>query len=416
LRPRLITPAGEGEIMATHPRSGDPNLRHPRARAGALALACISAAVVVTPARGETFETIFNFTVSTGAGPQGALAIDSQGNLYGTTGRVLFRLSGLTFTALHGFGPNEGSSFGRPLLDEHRGAIYGTTLGGGANQRGTVWKFDASGFHVLHSFSGDGEGSFPATGLASDAAGMLYGTTSRGGSGTDCGVVVSGCGTVFKLDPNTLAFTTLHAFTNGSGIFPISEPTIVGVRLYATLPQDTFSTDPGAVGPGRPVHMRKNDGGAYTSIPISGPGSWFFGAVTPDASGNVWGVVRQTVPPEEYGGGIYKIDPLDHYQLAFAFPGIGILGTQPVGRLAYDATKNVFYGVTNQGTAHLGGCGTVYRFNPTTLLVKTLHVFNCNTEGRNPRNGVTLAPDGSLYGETTEGGSDGYGTIFHITP
>jgi uncharacterized repeat protein (TIGR03803 family) len=406
--------------MTMQSRSGapipKPGRRHLRAPAGALALACVAAAFAATTARAATFETVFNFTVASGAGPQGALAIDSKGNLYGTTSSTLFRLTGSTFKTLHAFGPNEGSSFGRPLLDEQHGAIYGTTLGGGANLRGTVWKVDAGGFHVLHDFAGGSEGAFPATGLASDAAGILYGTTSRGGPDEACGVVATGCGTVFKLDPDTLAFTTLHTFSNGTGIFPISEPTIVGIRLYATLPQDTFSTDRSAVGPGRPVHMRKNDGGGYTSIPISGPGSWFFGPVTPDASGNVWGVVRQTVEPEEYGGGIYRIDPLDHYQLVFAFPGIGILGTQPVGRLAYDASKNVFYGVTNQGTAHLGGCGTVYRFNPATLLVKTLHVFNCNTEGRNPRNAVTLAPDGSLYGTTTEGGSDGYGTVFHLTP
>jgi uncharacterized repeat protein (TIGR03803 family) len=404
--------------MTMHPGSGDPSTRHarPRARAAGAALACAVAALAGAQARAATFETVFNFTVATGAGSQGALAIDSKGNLYGTTAGKVFKLKGSTFKTLHTFAEGEGTSFGKPLLDEAGGALYGTTIIGGDHHIGTVWKLDSGGYHVLHSFAGDGEGSFPVAGLARDAAGILYGTTARGGPGAGCGVIDTGCGTVFKLDPATGTLTTLHSFKDGSGIFPRWEPTIVGGLLWATLPQDSFSVNRDAIGAGRPVHMRKDNGGAYTPVPISGPGTWFDSGVTPDNAGNVWGLVRQTVPPEEYGGGIYRIDADDHYQLVFAFPGIGILGTQPIGTLAYDAAKNVFYGVTNAGTAHLGGCGTVFRFNPTTLLVKPLHVFNCNTEGREPRNGVTLAPDGSLYGTTSEGGSDGYGTVFHVTP
>jgi len=414
--------------MTTHslPRDSIPRLSRRRAGrcAGVVALACGGAVLAGAQARAATFETVFNFSVATGAGSQGALAIDSQGNLYGTTAGVLFRLkpknllhvNDFAFKALYTFADGQGTSFGRPVLDEAGAALYGTTLVGGDHLLGTVWKFDAGGYHVLHSFAGNPEGAFPVGGLARDGAGVLYGTTSRGGSGSGCGSVDTGCGTVFKLDPATKSFSTLHAFDDGSGIFPRWEPALVGPRLYVTLPQDTFSKDRNAIGAGRPVRMRKSDGGAYTSIPISGPGTWFDSAVTPDTSGNVWGVVRQTVPPEEYGGGIYRIDLLDHFALVFAFPGSGILGTQPIGTLVHDVARNVFYGVTYAGTAHLGGCGTVYRFNPVTLLVRTLHVFNCNTEGRNPRNGLTLAPDGSLFGTTSEGGSDGYGTVFHLTP
>jgi uncharacterized repeat protein (TIGR03803 family) len=400
--------------MKMHPRSGNAS-RRARVRTGAAALACGFAVLAAAPAGAATFETVYNFTVASGASPQGALAIDASGNLFGLSSRTLFKLSGSTFTALHHFGLGDGSPYGRPLLDEVHGVIYGTTLTGGSALHGTIWKFSAAdGYVLLHSFAGGAEGAFPVSGLTTDGN-MLFGTTSRGGGGAGCGALDTGCGTVFKFDPATLTLTTLHAFQNGSGIFPISEATLVGPRLYTTLPQDQFSTDRDQIGAGRPVRMRKNDGSIYTPIAINGPGSWFFGGVTPDGAGNVWGLARQTVPAEEYGGAIYKIDPLDHYTLVFAFPGIGLLGTQPLARLTYDASKNVFYGVTFEGTAHLGGCGTVFRFDPAALKLKTLHVFNC-VEGSHPRTGLTLAPDGSLYGTTSEGGTDGYGTIFHIVP
>jgi uncharacterized repeat protein (TIGR03803 family) len=415
--------ADEGEIMAMRPRSGDPIPRHVqrprRLCATIVAFASAAAMSAAAPAQAATFETIFNFTVNTGASPQSALAIDSHGNLVGVTGRVLFEITGPSrnFRILHRFSPPEGSPFGRPLIDEVHGIIYGTTFFGGRTFKGTIWSFDpVNDYLIVHSFTGGPEGAFPVAGLSSDAEGMLYGTTTRGGTGAGCDVDGRGCGTVFKFDPGTRTLTTLHSFQDGSGILPLGEATPVGIRLYTTVPQDNFTLNRDEIGPGGPVRMRKNSGGDYMVIPIFGPGHWFFGGVTPDSAGNVWGLARETLPAEEFGGGIYKIDPSDHYELVFAFPGIGILGTQPLGKLAYDAGKNVFYGVTFEGTAHLGGCGTVFRFNPTILELKTLHVFNCNTEGSHPRHTVTLAPDGSLYGTTSEGGADGYGTIYHITP
>jgi uncharacterized repeat protein (TIGR03803 family) len=47
---------------------------------------------------------------------------------------------------------------------------------------------------VLHSFNFNGtDGAYPVAGLIFDAAGNLYGTTVRGGTGSD--------GTVFELTP-----------------------------------------------------------------------------------------------------------------------------------------------------------------------------------------------------------------------
>ncbi len=118
-----------------------------------------------------------------GAEPLGGLALDGQGNLYGTTyaGGVyldgyavgtVFQVSLLTRSSasgneaiLHNFDPFGGDgarpSSPDPLLDAG-GNLYGATSGGGAYGNGTVFKLDATGKEtVLYSFTGGGDGGAP---------------------------------------------------------------------------------------------------------------------------------------------------------------------------------------------------------------------------------------------------------------
>jgi uncharacterized repeat protein (TIGR03803 family) len=71
------------------------------------------------------------------------------------------------------------------------GTLYGTTYGGGAHHRGTVFAIPTSGKEtVLYSFGYRPGGANPKAALI-DVNGTLYGTTSRGGA--------DGQGTVFSL-------------------------------------------------------------------------------------------------------------------------------------------------------------------------------------------------------------------------
>lgn len=78
-----------------------------------------------------------------------------------------------------------------------KGNLYGTTSGGGANGNGTVFKFGASKReNVLYSFCSQTnctDGSAPVAGVIIDTNGNLYGTTMGGGA--------TGRGTVFKVTP-----------------------------------------------------------------------------------------------------------------------------------------------------------------------------------------------------------------------
>ncbi len=170
--------------------------------------------------------------------PQAGLVMDTNGNLYGTTlyngaygGGTVFKISSDgTATTFYNFCTATGCKNGRypqaGLILDTNGNLYGTTYGGGAYGRGTVFELSPSGAEtVLHSFcarTGCSDGSHPRADLVMDTAGNLYGTTYYGGTNS--------VGTVFKLSPNGTE-TVLHSFAaNGSD----------GTHPYAGLVTDTM--------------------------------------------------------------------------------------------------------------------------------------------------------------------------------
>lgn len=146
------------------------------------------------------------------AGPDSAIALDTNGNIYGTAGHGAYGLGGVfqvsrhgdqwTETILHNFtGGDDGAfvAFGAPLLDS-AGNVYGVTEQGGSNDSGIVYKLSPTSggtwtFNTLYAFGPFPDGSNPLGGLIRDAMGSLYGTTYDGGT--------NGAGTVFKLGPGS---------------------------------------------------------------------------------------------------------------------------------------------------------------------------------------------------------------------
>lgn len=103
-----------------------------------------------------------------------------------------------------------------------------------------------------------------------------------------------------------------------------------------------------------------------------------------------------------------------------AFAGLEVLasfqkpGTQATGRLLRLAGGET-YGTASSGGAQ--GLGSVFRVTGSGA-VETLVSFTGTTgavPGRGPTAGLTLGPDGSLYGTTTGGGAGGFGTAFKVT-
>jgi uncharacterized repeat protein (TIGR03803 family) len=138
-------------------------------------------------------------------------------------------------TVLHSFyGPTDGSFPSDTLMFDAAGNLYGTAYSGGIDMySGSVFELSVSNgvwnFAVLHllDFS-KGEGAAPLAGVTMDAAGNLYGTTLGGGYYDD--------GTVFKLTYTNgyWVYSTVYSFGN-EGNSPFGGVTLDGQgNLYGT--------------------------------------------------------------------------------------------------------------------------------------------------------------------------------------
>lgn len=150
------------------------------------------------------YSVLYSFMGGTdGTNPYARLIFDASGNLYGTTigggasnAGTVFKISSAgAYSVLYFFtGGSDGANPYAGLIFDASGNLYGTTWGGGASHLGTVFKISSSGaYSALHSFAFGLDGVRPEAGLIFDASGNLYGTTGYGGA--------SGNGTVFRIVP-----------------------------------------------------------------------------------------------------------------------------------------------------------------------------------------------------------------------
>jgi uncharacterized repeat protein (TIGR03803 family) len=262
-----------------------------------------------------------------------------------------------TFTTLFSFDLTDGANPYAGLVQATNGDLYGTTGLGGANRYGTVFKVTPSGaLTTLYGFSfqnGLPGAGYPSEVLVQATNGDFYGTTSGGGA--------NGYGTVFRVTPSG-ALTTLHIFCSQG------PPCTDGEGPQAGLVQAT-------------------DGD-------------FYGTTSGGGADNL--------------GTVYKISPtgtlttLDRFASADGYYTSGLI----------QATDGDFYGTANGGGAH--NVGTVFKITPSGTLT-ALYSFcskgggDC-TDGEYPGGGLIQATNGDLYGTTADGGANGYGTVFKITP
>jgi uncharacterized repeat protein (TIGR03803 family) len=179
---------------------------------------------------------LWNFTGgSDGASPFAGVILGPKGFLYGTAGAggdvpacgqtagcgTVYKvdIENKVATPLYAFGsgglPNDGEAPYGLVAQDGEGNLYGTTIGGGTYQQGTVFELDTGGAEtVLYSFGASAnDGVQPWAGVTLDKFGNIYGTTQYGGINY---------GTAFVLN-STLQETILHAFTNGTdGAYPVA--------------------------------------------------------------------------------------------------------------------------------------------------------------------------------------------------
>ncbi|MGO4879776.1 MAG: choice-of-anchor tandem repeat GloVer-containing protein [Bryobacteraceae bacterium] len=359
--------------------------------------------------------------------PTGALVRDPSGALYGTTflggasnHGVVFKLdSAGKYTVLHSFNDENGSEPYANLLRDAAGNLYGTTVLGGKWGYGVVFKLDASGAaSVLHSFNGETEGAEPYGGLIEDPAGNLYGTTAYGGSS------VCSCGVVFQIDPAGKE-TVLYTFNGYDGAYP-----------EASLMQDTegnlygTTLNGGADGLGTVFKLDLDGQAAILHSFTGGSGTQPDGAfphagLIMDSAGNVYGT---TLGGASYGT-VFEIDAAGNETILYSFTASyyqndpsSLNGYSPMGTLVRDAAGNL-YGTTTDGG--VDEFGTVFELSAGAK-ESLLFSFPAFPDGAQPAAGLVRDSAGNLYGTTVGGGAyacdgdlgpaaPGCGTVFELS-
>ncbi len=402
-----------------------------------------------------TLTTLHSFAGDDGYGPTAALIEAADGDLYGTTlyggtgdlGTV-FRMdfSG-NVTPLHLFAGSDGANPQGGLIQAADGDLYGTTSLGGASAYGTVFKIDSSGnLTTLHSFVGS-DGAHPAAGLIQGLDGDFYGTTS--GGGTDDG------GTIFKIDSSG-NLTTLRSLSVLSGWRPLGglvqspDGTLYGTTSFShygfgtAFKMDlqgnltwlhTFQSYEGATPSAGLVRSANGDfygttisfgfnygslfkidsAGTFTVLHLFGfsEGTLSYSGVTQAADGSLYGTT--------YGGGsqndgtIFKLDPSGKLTTLHTFwpYETPLDGSYPTGGLILGTDGNL-YGTTDGGGANNGGI--VYKTDPKGAFSVLYSFYGHPGDALNPFGSLLRTADGSLYGTTVSGGTNGQGAVFKIDP
>jgi uncharacterized repeat protein (TIGR03803 family) len=256
-----------------------------------------------------------------------------------------------SFNVLHSFGTvmDDGEAPWGSLIVSGR-TFYGMTAYGGANGYGAIFEFNTKTGQdtVLYSFKGYSEND----GEYPEGSLILSGRTLYGmtseGGPNDYG-------TIFEFNTKTGQYTVLHSFgtVTGDGETPYGSLVLSGKTLYGMT----------------------GDGGATNN-------------------GTIFSFNTKT----------------GQYTVLYSFKGGTEDGGTPYGSLVVSG-KNL-YGMTGNGGANTEG--TIFSFNTKTGQCAVLHSFGSVTgDGSNPYYGDNLILSGkTLYGMTTDGGTDDDGAIF----
>jgi uncharacterized repeat protein (TIGR03803 family) len=260
-------------------------------------------------------------------------------------------------------------------------------------------------YKVIYNFTGEGDdGASPYGGPTLDSSGDLLGTTYAGGK--------FGAGNVYKLSPvgSSWKYSTLYSFTgelDGDG------PGFGTLAIYNGV---LFGTTEGGGYSGTAFKVGQSENGWREDVVHSfghgTDGNEPVGGVVIDKAGKVYGT---TLLGGAYGNGaVYQVTQSGVERVIYSFAG-GSDAVNPAAAVTLDAEGNL-YGTSSFGGAY--GDGAVYKLSPSGSRWKetVLYSFRDLNDGQNPVGGLVLYKAGNLYGGTFDGGANGGGTVYELSP
>jgi uncharacterized repeat protein (TIGR03803 family) len=322
---------------------------------------------------------------------------------------VMQARAGIQFTTIASFNGGDGLGPIGKLVYATDGYLYGMAQLDTGPGYGVIFKVTTNGGITPLHNFTQFDGARPIGGMIQASDGKLYGATVVG----DWENVVVKRGTLFSITTNA-AFTSFLSFgaTNGAAPYgPLVQAS--DGNLYGTT---------SAGGSGSEGTCFRLGPGLNHQVLFSFPaGIGLFGpraGLVQGPDGFLYGVAASG--GVENVGGVFKVaisglggEPFTVAPLRQTETGAGPLAPLSVGRDGY------IYGTATQGGTN--GYGTVFRIS-TNGNVNCLFSFN-GTNGSRPDGGVIQGSDGNLYGTTIYGGigftqgtrSSGYGTLFMLT-
>ena len=330
------------------------------------------------------YTNLYTFQATNSGPPSSPLYLYTNGNFYGTTsisvtnattnnpgtnnyGTIYsYTPSSGQVSNVYVFSGTDGADPVGGLAQGTNGVLYGVTYSGGNYGYGTVYALAPSGtLTSLGSFNGS-NGAYPQAGLVSNWDGNLYGTTTQGGSNGD--------GTVYQVTPGG-AVNYIASFSNYNGSYPLGLVAANG-NLVGTA-----------------FHGGNNQLGAVFAV---------------TTSGTIWLVASFDLA----NGSSPEGAPLlaaDGFLYGTTLEG-GTNGKGVIYKLSTNATGGTNGIVWTNGTSLVNPGG--FYTNPASTL-SNVWAFGAN--GATPQAGLIQGSDYDLYGTTTGGSTNGYGSIFKLT-
>lgn len=347
----------------------------------------------------------FDFAPTGYSQPLGGLVLDGTllwGTTAGTGGCIYsYDISGGQFTMRNEFGGVLGTwAYGRLVLFNNK--LYGVTRVGGANNFGVFYEYNIATdvYTVRAPFAGGNSGAHPE-GSLTVFNNKIYGQAAQHGA--------NGQGTIFEFDPATNIFTTKHQYTDAQGGDPLSGFTVYNNRLYAftRLGGDGNNGTLVEYNPINNTLLKKMDcaftAGERSDNDMVVYNDKLYGMMTFGGFAN----------GQVYEGTFIEYDPeINGIQVRIRFRNN--TGLEAIGSTAYLNGK--VYGVTSRGGMNGNHLGVLWEYDLSTYTYSVRHHFETFSGYAGYCEGL-IAYNGNLYGTAEFGGLNGNaGTLFRYNP